>query len=72
MSVFYDCDNQCGASVPKEKVIWVANTYTVCSDNCKAKFLEDHPDIAKTNLSLLGVNLPQTPEQLARLAISLL
>lgn len=67
---FYRCDNtQCGMEfIPAERVVWVANRYTVCCVACKAVFFRDNQPLVAQHLRILGVEVPTAREALLRVA----
>lgn len=67
---FYRCENTlCGKEmIPADKVIWIADTYTVCDGNCKAQFLADNPELIKSHLKILGLDFPETREAFLKFA----
>lgn len=67
---FYDCDNiRCGREqIPADKVVWVAETYTVCCAECKQQFLADNTPLVEQHLRILGADVPQTRETMLKLA----
>ena len=58
--------------IPTEKVVWIANTYTTCCNDCRAQFLADNPDLIKRHLKILGVDIPEARDTLLKLAAMVL
>ena len=70
---FCRCDNvQCGKEVLIEKVVWVADRYTVCSEECRLKFLADNAPLIEQHLQILGFDVPKTRDALLKVATMVL